>query len=82
MRDSIQLGSGSVQPSPAALVRAVFKWVRIPPPYKIKNPTTNVVGLLLKTNPNFDTTAPPFESRGCKAFLGGAFSCQGGAKWI
>ena len=24
----------------------------------------------MKTNPNFDTNAPPFESRGCKAVFG------------
>ncbi len=27
---------------------------------------------VLKTDPNFDTNAPPFEIRGCKAILGGA----------
>ena len=26
----------------------------------------------LKTNPNFNTIAPPFEVRGCKVILGGA----------
>ena len=26
----------------------------------------------MKTNPNFDTNAPPFEVRGCKVILGGA----------
>ena len=31
----------------------------------------------MKTNPNFDTNAPPFEQRGCKVILGGTFSCQG-----
>ena len=31
----------------------------------------------LKTNPNFDTSAPPFEVRGCKVILGGAFFSQG-----
>ena len=36
----------------------------------------------LKTNPNFNTNAPPFEIRGCKVILGGAFSCQGGANWV
>ena len=35
-------------------------------------------GYSLKTNPNFNTNAPPFEVRGCKVILGGAFSCQGG----
>ena len=36
----------------------------------------------MKTNPNFNTNAPPFEVRGCKVILGGAFSCQGGANWV
>ena len=31
----------------------------------------------MKTNPNFDTKAPPFVVRGCKVILGGAFSGQG-----
>ena len=39
-------------------------------------------GFSLKTNPNFDTNAPPFEVRGCKVILGGAFSCQGGANRV
>ena len=34
----------------------------------------------MKTNPNFDTNAPPFEVRGCKVILGGAFYAEGGAK--
>ena len=34
----------------------------------------------LETNPNFNTNAPPFEVRGCKVILGGAFLGQGGAK--
>ena len=34
---------------------------------------------LVKTNPNFDTNAPPFEVRGCKVILGGAFLRKGGA---
>ena len=34
----------------------------------------------LKTNPYFDTNAPPFEVRGCRVVLGGAFLGQGGAK--
>ena len=34
----------------------------------------------LKTNPDFNTNAPPFEVRGCKVILGGAFLGQGGAK--
>ena len=34
--------------------------------------------VLLKTNPNFDTNAPPFEVRGCKVILGGAFYAGGG----
>ena len=32
---------------------------------------------ILKTNPNFDTNAPPFEPRGCKVILGGAYLSQG-----
>ena len=28
----------------------------------------------MKTNPNFDTNAPPFEVRECKVILGGAFA--------
>ncbi len=36
--------------------------------------------LLLGTNPNFDTNAPPFEQRGCKVILGGAFLRKGGAR--
>ena len=34
-------------------------------------------GCSLKTNPNFDTNAPPFEARGCKVNLGGAYLSQG-----
>ena len=34
----------------------------------------------LKTDPNFNTNAPPFIVRGCKVILGGAFLGQGGAK--
>ena len=33
--------------------------------------------LFLKTNPNFNTNAPPFEIRGCKVILGGAYLSQG-----
>ena len=36
----------------------------------------------MKTNPYFDTNAPPFEVRGCKVNLGGAFYAEGGAKWV
>ena len=36
-------------------------------------------GCFLKTNPNFNTNAPPFEVRGCKSSLGGAFLGYGGA---
>ena len=36
-------------------------------------------GFALKTNPNFDTNAPPFEIRGCKVILGGAFLGYGDA---
>ena len=32
-----------------------------------------LVSFSLKTNPNFNTNAPPFEVRGCKVILGGAF---------
>ncbi len=42
--------------------------------------TINDGSFYLKTNPNFNTNAPPFEVRGCKVILGGAFSCQGGGK--
>lgn len=38
------------------------------------------LGLFLKTNPNFNTNAPPLRFRGCKSDLGGAFLSQGGAK--
>ncbi len=31
----------------------------------------------MKINPNFNTNAPPFEVRGCKVVLGGAFLSQG-----
>ena len=31
----------------------------------------------MKTNPNFNTNAPPFEVRGCKVILGGAFWGKG-----
>ena len=34
-------------------------------------------GYSLGTNPHFDTNAPPFEVRGCKVILGGAFLSQG-----
>lgn len=34
----------------------------------------------MKTDPNFNTNAPPFIVRGCKVILGGAFLGQGGAK--
>ena len=34
----------------------------------------------VKTDPNFNTNAPPFIVRGCKVILGGAFLGQGGAK--
>ena len=43
----------------------------------IKKYTTNVVHFFMKTNPYFDTNAPPFEVRGCKVILGGAFWGQG-----
>ena len=46
---------------------------------KIKKASSESLALL-KTNPNFNTNAPPFEIRGCKVILGGAFSCQGGCK--
>ena len=31
----------------------------------------------MKTNPNFDTNAPPFEVRGCKIILGGCIQSLG-----
>ena len=31
------------------------------------------IQLFLANDPNFNTNAPPFRFRGCKAFLGGAF---------
>jgi len=33
----------------------------------------------MKTNPNFDTNAPPFVVGGCRVVLGGAFYAGGGA---
>ena len=30
-------------------------------------------GVFMGTDPNFNTNAPPFEARGCKVTLGGAF---------
>ena len=36
----------------------------------------------LKTDPNFDTNAPPFEVRGCKVILGGEFLGQRGANRV
>lgn len=42
--------------------------------------TRSASRLSLKTNPNFNTNAPPFEIRGCKVILGGAFLSKGGAK--
>ena len=35
------------------------------------------VDFLLETNSNFNTNAPPFEARGCKVNLGGAYLSQG-----
>lgn len=46
----------------------------------IKNSNRNQKRLrlhFLKTNPNFNTNAPPFEVMGCKFILGGAFLGQG-----
>ena len=37
-------------------------------------------GYSLKTNPNFNTNAPPFEVRVCKVILGGTFYAEGGCK--
>lgn len=45
-----------------------------------KEETPHGVSSFLKTNPNFNTNAPPFEIRGCKVILGGAFLSKGGAK--
>ena len=36
-----------------------------------------LVSFSLKTNPNFNTNAPPFVVRGCNVILGGAFSHWG-----
>ena len=36
--------------------------------------TAKAVCFIMKTNPNFNTNAPPFKVRGCKVILGGAFS--------
>ena len=38
-------------------------------------------GYSLNTDPNFNTNAPPFEVRGCKVILGGAFLGQGGKEF-
>ena len=46
--------------------------VRIPPGQKESTPQGGA--FFLKTNPNFDTNAPPFEIRGCKIILGCANS--------
>ena len=54
--------SGSVEPSPAALVRAAFKSVRIPPISKIKNPTTDVVGFLMAEDEGFEPPQTESES--------------------
>ena len=51
----------------------------------LSNPSSNVkkcrypFGYLhfLKTDPNFNTNAPPFEARGCKVILGGHFTPKG-----
>ena len=40
---------------------------------KINPHTLLGVWIYLKTNPNFNTNASPFEVRGCKIILGGAF---------
>ena len=46
------------------------------PLFKSSNKKVHPIGctFLLKTNPNFDTNAPPFEVRGCKVISRGAFS--------
>ena len=36
----------------------------------------------MKTNPNFNTNAPPFKVRGCKVILGGASSNNARAFYI
>jgi hypothetical protein len=52
--------------------------IRIPLFFSAKKKTTPFgVVFFLKTNPNFNTNAPPFEARGCKVILGGAFLSQG-----
>ena len=40
--------------------------------YREKGAAANATAPL-KTNPNFNTNAPPFEVRGSKVILGGAF---------
>ena len=35
---------------------------------------------IMKTNPNFNTNAPPFEVRGCKVILGGCIFLSRGCK--
>jgi hypothetical protein len=48
---------------------------------KTTNDTNRIIGgYSLKTNPNFNTNAPPLEVRGCKVILRGAFLGQWGAK--
>ena len=44
--------------------------------YREKGAAANATAPL-KTNPNFNTNAPPFEVRGCKVILVDAFSGQG-----
>ena len=60
-----------------------FRLVRFPS-LPLTNKLSHPYGWLnlLKTNPNFDTNAPPFEVRGCKVILGGAFFIQGGANRV
>ena len=43
-----------------------------------KSLTAKAVRDFLKTNPNYNTNAPPFEVRGCKVISGGAFVIRGG----
>ena len=56
--------------------------IQIPLLRSKKSPYPDGYGDFLKTNPNFNTNAPPFELRGCKVNLGGAFLSRGGANLV
>jgi hypothetical protein len=49
---------------------------------RLKEKTIRLTNGFLKTESNFNTNAPPFEIRGCKIILGGAFLSQRGANWV